>query len=87
MFRPKIRPPKGNVPDPGQQVVFDASSLGSPIVLDHNWRLGIAPGTDPAQPSFDDSKWPTRDAKEALADIDDSAADDAEAPGRHAARG
>jgi hypothetical protein len=71
MFHPKIRPPKGNVPDADKQVIFDASALGSPIVLDHNWRLGIAPGTDPAQPSFDDSQWPTRDAKEALADVNE----------------
>ncbi len=46
------------------------------MVLDHSWRLGIAPGTDPAQPDFDDSQWPTRDAKEALAEVDESAADD-----------
>jgi len=76
-FHPNIHPPKGTVPDPGQPVIFDASSAGSPVVLDHNWRLGIAPGTDPAKPDFDDSKWPTRDAKEALAEVKDpdSAAD------------
>ena len=68
---PRIHPPKGNVPPPGTPVVFDASSLGSPVVLDRNWRLGIAPGADPAQPSFDDSKWPTRDAKEALDEVND----------------
>ncbi len=50
--------------------------MGSPLVLDHNWRLGIAPGEDPAKPDFDDSTWPTRDAKDALAEVDDSAADD-----------
>jgi hypothetical protein len=71
---PNIRPPKGEVPKPGTDVNFDATALGSPIALDHNWRLGIAPGTDPAKPDFDDSKWPARDAKEALAEVDDSAA-------------
>ena len=74
--RPNVRPPRGAVPDPGTPVVFDATGMGSPLVLDHNWRLGIAPGTDPAQPDFDDSKWPTRDAKDALAEVDESAADD-----------
>jgi sigma-B regulation protein RsbU (phosphoserine phosphatase) len=73
---PNIHPPKGKVPYQGTSVVFDATHLGGPLVLDHNWRLGIAPGTDPAQPNFDDSAWPTRDAKEALAEVDDSAADD-----------
>jgi phosphoserine phosphatase RsbU/P len=69
---PNIHPPKGNVPD--TPVTFDATTLGSPITLDRNWRLGIAPGSDPARPDFDDSSWPTRDAKEALAEVDDSAA-------------
>lgn len=46
------------------------------MVLDHNWRLGIAHGTDPANPGFDDSRWPTRDAREALAEVDDSAANE-----------
>jgi hypothetical protein len=73
---PNIHPPKGKVPDAGTVVVFDASGMGSPLALDHNWRLGIAPGSDPAKPDFDDSKWPTRDAKEALAEVDDSAAQD-----------
>jgi hypothetical protein len=72
---PKIHPPKGKVPDAGTPVIFDATSMGSPLILDHNWRLGIAPGADPANPDFDDSQWPTRDAKDALAEVDDSAAD------------
>jgi phosphoserine phosphatase RsbU/P len=75
-LRPNIRPPKGQVPAPGTSVLFDASGLGSPVVLDKNWRLGIAVGTDPAKPDFDDSQWPVRDAKEGLAEVDDSAADD-----------
>jgi hypothetical protein len=73
---PNVHPPKGKVPAPGTSVVFDATSMGAPVVLDHNWRLGIAPGSDPAKPEFDDSQWPTRDAKDALAEIDDSSADD-----------
>jgi sigma-B regulation protein RsbU (phosphoserine phosphatase) len=73
---PHIRPPKGKVPDPGTPVVFDASGMGSPLVLDRNWRLGIFPGSDPARPDFDDSQWPVRDAKQALTEVDESAADD-----------
>jgi len=73
---PEIHPPKGKVPEPGTPVVFDATSLGSPMVLDHNWRLGIAPGSDPAKPDFDDSQWPTRDAKDALAEVANPDEDD-----------
>jgi hypothetical protein len=76
---PEIHPPKGKIPQPGTAVIFDATGMGSPLVLDHNWRLGIAPGEEPAKSDFDDSQWPTRDAKEALAEVDDSAADDDEA--------
>jgi phosphoserine phosphatase RsbU/P len=75
---PNIHPPKGKIPEAGTSSVFDASTMGSPLKLDHNWRLGIAPGTDPAQPDFDDSQWPTRDAKDGMAEIDDSAADEDE---------
>jgi Stage II sporulation protein E (SpoIIE) len=73
---PNIHPPKGKVPEAGTPVFFDANGMGAPLILDHNWRLGIAPGSDPAKPDFDDSQWPTRDAKEALAEVNDSAADD-----------
>ena len=66
---PEIHPPKGKIPEPGTSVVFDAAGMGSPMILDHNWRLGIAHGTDPANPEFDDSNWPVRDAKDALADV------------------
>lgn len=78
---PKIHPPTGNVPAPGTRVVFDATGLGEPLALDKNWRLGIAPGTAPALPEFDDSGWPTRDAKDALAEVDEHAADDEDQPG------
>ncbi len=70
--RAKIHPPTGEIPKVGQSVVFDASALGAPIVLDRNWRLGIAHSNDPAKPDFDDSAWPIRDAKEALAELDEA---------------
>ncbi|WP_263360121.1 PP2C family protein-serine/threonine phosphatase [Acidicapsa ligni] len=76
IFRPNIRAPKGEVPKPGESISFDAGQMGSPIVLDKNWRLGISASEDPAKPDFDDSQWPRRDAKEALAEVDDSAADE-----------
>jgi sigma-B regulation protein RsbU (phosphoserine phosphatase) len=75
-LHPKIQPPRGNVPEAGTPVLFDASGMGSPLIMDHNWRLGIANGTDPSKPEFDDSQWPARDAKEALADVNESVQDD-----------
>ncbi len=71
----RIHAPGGELPKPGESTVFDATQMGAPVVLDRNWRLGISAGTDPAQVNFDDSKWPMRDATEALDEIDESAAD------------
>ncbi len=78
MMRGRIHPPTGDLPKPGEATFFDATVMGAPVVLDKNWRLGIAAGTDPAAVNFDDSKWPMRDAKEALDEIDESAADQEE---------
>ncbi len=72
LFRGRVHPPAGNLPQPGEPTVLDASGLGAPIPLDQHWRLGIASTLDPAKPDFDDSKWPERDAKDALDEIDDS---------------
>lgn len=77
---PRVYPPTGEVPTPGTSVVFDASGMGQPLALDHGWRLGIAPGMDPARPDFDDSNWPVRDANKALAEVDESAASNDEGP-------
>lgn len=60
-------------PNPPQEpTLIDATGLGSPIVLDHGWRVGIT--TDPAagDPGFDDSSWAVRDAKGSIADVTDS---------------
>ncbi len=77
---PRVHPPSGEAPAPGTSVIFDATSMGAPLVLDHNWRLGIASGMEPAKTDFDDSSWPLRDAKHALAEVDDSAADNDDHP-------
>lgn len=81
MMRGRIHPPTGNAPKPGEATVFDATGLGEPVVLDRNWRLGIAAGTDPAKVDFDDSRWPMRDARDALDEVDESAADEQPEPG------
>jgi hypothetical protein len=52
-------------------VVLDASALGSPIMLDKGWRVGISANPDVANPTFDDSTWAVRDASDALAEVND----------------
>jgi len=52
-------------------VVFDASSLGSPLKLDRGWRVGITSNQEAAKPDFDDSTWAVRDARESFADVPD----------------
>jgi hypothetical protein len=53
------------------EVLFDASQLGSPLKLDHGWRVGITSNQEAAQPEFDDSTWAVRDAKESFEDVPD----------------
>ena len=75
------RPPRvAAVPSPA--VVFDAGSLGSPIVLDKGWRVGITANPAASQPDFDDSTWAVRDAKEFISDVpdEDHPADSAGSP-------
>jgi len=60
--------------------VFNASRLGEPITLDHDWKVGITADDAPAQPSYDDSKWPIRDAKSTIAEINDSDDSDDKGP-------
>lgn len=52
-------------------VVLDATTLGSPILLDKGWRVGISANPDIAKPDFDDSTWAVRDASDAFAEVDD----------------
>ena len=52
-------------------VIFDATSIGSPVLLDKNWRVGITANSAAANPDFDDSTWVLRDAKDSFADVPD----------------
>ncbi|HEX8713657.1 MAG TPA: PP2C family protein-serine/threonine phosphatase [Terracidiphilus sp.] len=49
--------------------VFDASALGSPVILDHGWRVGISSDPEAAQPGFDDSAWAVRDASQSMESV------------------
>ena len=42
---------------------LDASNLGSPLVLDKGWRVGVTANTAAANRDFDDSAWAVRDAR------------------------
>lgn len=51
---------------------FDATNLGSPIVLNRNWRVGIAADPAAASPTFDDSTWAIRDAQPFINEVPDA---------------
>jgi hypothetical protein len=64
--------------------VIDATHLGSPLVLDQGWRVGITTDKNPhgdvlasvpsaALPTFDDSSWDIRAAKPSIRDITSTA--------------
>ena len=64
-------PPKAEPPPQGTQepAIVDATSLGSPLVLDKGWRVGITADPAAATPGFDDSGWAIRDASGTIADV------------------
>ncbi|MGA2850479.1 MAG: hypothetical protein ABSE46_15895, partial [Terracidiphilus sp.] len=72
------------------EVDFDATSIGSPVLLDKNWRVGITANTAAENPEFDDTTWVLRDAQESFADVpdedhpeDDDAAPEKKGPNNH----
>jgi hypothetical protein len=65
-----MQPPQ---PNPAQEpTVIDATGLGSPILLDHGWRVGITADSAAANPEFNDSGWAVRDAKGSIADVSEA---------------
>jgi hypothetical protein len=53
------------------EVLFDAGNLGSPLLLDRNWRVGVTANPAAAMPDFDDSTWALRNSQESFADVPD----------------
>ena len=51
--------------------VFDATSLGSPLILDKNWRVGVTSDLSASSPTFDDSAWAIRDAQPSIGEVPD----------------
>jgi len=65
--RAKTAPPAPSPP----QAIFDATSLGSPLQLQSNWRVGITSDPSASSPSFDDSNWAIRNAQAFISDVPD----------------
>jgi hypothetical protein len=57
---------------------FDAAELGSPVVLDKGWLIGVSADLNAAKPDFDDSSWALRDAHPSMAKL--SGVDVSESP-------
>jgi phosphoserine phosphatase RsbU/P len=58
-------------PQHAPEAIFDATGIGSPVLLDKGWRVGITGNPAAAAADFDDSAWPIRDAIESFADVPD----------------
>jgi len=71
--------PEPNLPQ--EPTLIDATGLGSPIVLDHGWRVGITADPAAANPGFDDSGWAVREGKGTIADVKDSEDNEEDQPG------
>lgn len=51
--------------------IFDASGLGSPLLLDKDWRVGISSSPSAAAVSYDDSAWAVHGADATMAEVPD----------------
>ena len=67
---PPARPAPANAPHT-PEVYLDATGLGSPLLLDKGWRVGITANPVAAAPDFDDSAWALRNAQDSFADVND----------------
>jgi len=81
---PSPNPPSAAVPKPRSQAkptrpsapsalqaIFDATSLGSPLLLDKDWRVGITSDPAAASPAFNDSSWAIRTAQASMDEVPD----------------
>lgn len=65
--RPQANRPPSPPLQPGS--VFDATTLGGPLVLDKGWRVGISSDAAASAPDFDDSQWAIRDAVPSIQEV------------------
>jgi hypothetical protein len=70
--KPHNRAKRGKLAAPSvAPATFDATSLGSPLILDKNWRVGVTSDLSAASPTFDDSAWAIRDAQPSIGEVPD----------------
>ena len=62
---------------PVASAIFDATGIGSPVLLDKNWRVGITSDLSASSPAYNDSAWAIRDALPSIGEVPD---EDAVAP-------
>ena len=79
--QPAVRPPDARAPNPASSLVFDASEIGSPVLLDRYWRVGITANPAAASTGFDDSGWAVRGAKAFMEEVPDEDQSQAKQPG------
>ncbi len=70
---PHPHPPQPAQPSqvPPAEAIFDATNLGTPLVLDKDWRVGITADPAAQHSDFDDSSWAVREANPSIADVPD----------------
>jgi hypothetical protein len=66
----QARPAPAN-PQRTPDLLFDATNLGSPLLLDKGWRVGITSNPAAANPDFDDSAWAVRDARSSFDNVNE----------------
>ncbi len=70
--RPASPVPSAVAAGPSSDSLFDATNLGTPLILDKDWRVGITADPAAATPDFDDASWSVREAKSSIADVPDN---------------
>lgn len=72
LFRPHAhaRPAPAN-PVATTEASLDATGIGSPVLLDKNWRVGITSNPTASTPEFDDSTWVFRNSQDSFPDVPD----------------
>ncbi len=70
LLKPRARATPAAPKDPGMpQAILDATSLGSPVLLNKSWKVGVTADPSAAAPEFDDSTWVFRDAQDSFPDV------------------
>ena len=70
--KPRSHTRRGKLAAPSvAPAIFDATGLGSSLILDKNWRVGITSDVSAASPTFDDSAWAVRDAQPSIGEVPD----------------